>query len=170
MIQNLSFALGLAQVWTLFLTKALDKAIEFELVLVEGEHITDFETSPISERWRVVNWGRILYDFDLKLSFLLLSWGLVVPGRPVLDIAYNKKYIIKHFRTIAAVSIIGIQRNHPPIWIRIKGYLWRRYFDCNLIPRQRLRGGRISERRVFEEKEEKDDQYITLNQLGQGRF
>ena len=93
MIQNLSFALGLAQVWTLFLTEALDKAIEFELVLVEGEHITDFEASPISERLWFFDWGRILNDFDLVMLFLLLSWGLVDPARPVLELAYNEKYI-----------------------------------------------------------------------------
>ena len=99
MIQNLSFALGLAQVWTLFSTEALDKAIEFELVLVEGEHITDFEASPISERLWFFDWGRILNDFDLVMLFLLLSWGLVDPARPVLELAYNDKNTLEWNRS-----------------------------------------------------------------------
>ena len=96
LIEFISFALGLAQIWTLFPTEELDKAIEFELVLVEGEHITDFDTSPTSERWSVVGWGRSLSDFDFLVRFLLWCWWLVFPVRPALDLAYNKIHLNDH--------------------------------------------------------------------------
>ena len=49
-------------------------------------------------------------------------------------------------------------------------FLWIRDFESSQIPRQRLRGGRISERRVFKDKKVKDDQLAIFKNTTKGQL
>jgi len=68
---------GIMQRWTRLPPEDEGKVIEVELALIEGKHITDFDTSPISERWST-DWGRRFNDFVFLSRFFLWFRRLVL--------------------------------------------------------------------------------------------